>query len=98
MLRPVATTLTENNDYRKDVADGLGNGFLQRGPEQAASEHTGTYFSAEPALASSSFSLDRRSATCGMNLVNIPSGKLDEEYPNHPMALKATRSLEAILR
>ena len=99
-LKPL---LTGNNEYRKDdLLMVLGNGFLQSGyPEQAAS-HLSTLIRTFPQskhLPSALFSLgqafgdmrdDSRKYTIWKALI--------EEYPNHPMALKATRSLEVILR
>ena len=95
--------LTGNNDYRKDdLLMVLGNGFLQSGyPEQAAS-HLSTLVRTFPQsqhLPAALFSLghafgDMRDESRKYTIWKA----LIEEYPNHPMALKATRSLEVILR
>jgi TolA-binding protein len=95
--------LTGNNEYRKDdLMMVLGNGYLQSGyPEQAAS-HLSTLIRTFPQsqhLPSALFLLgqafgdmrdDSRKYTIWKALI--------EEYPNHPIALRATRFLEAILR
>ena len=94
--------LTGNNDYRKDdLLMVLGNGFLQSGyPEQAAS-HLSTLVRTFPqsqhlpaALSLGQAFGDMRDESRKYTVWKA----LIEEYPNHPMALKATRSLEAILR
>lgn len=95
--------LTGNNDYRKDdLLMVLGNGFLQSGyPEQAAS-HLSTLVRTFPQsqhLPSALFSLGQAFGDMRDESRKYTIWKaLIEEYPNHPMALKATRSLEAILR
>ena len=95
--------LTGNNDYRKDdLLMVLGNGFLQSGyPEQAAS-HLSTLVRTFPQsqhLPAALFSLGQAFGDMRDESRKYTIWKaLIEEYPNHPMALKATRSLEAILR
>ena len=95
--------LTGNNEYRKDdLLMVLGNGFLQSGyPEQAAS-HLSTLVRTFPQsqhLPSALFSLGQAFGDMLDESRKYTIWKaLIEEYPNHPMALKATRSLEAILR
>jgi len=95
--------LTGNNEYRKDdLLMVLGNGFLQSGyPEQAAS-HLSTLVRTFPQsqhLPSALFSLGQAFGDMRNESRKYTIWKaLIEEYPNHPMALKATRSLEAILR
>ena len=95
--------LTGNNEYRKDdLLMVLGNGFLQSGyPEQAAS-HLSTLVRTFPQsqhLPSALFSLGQAFGDMRDESRKYTIWKaLIEEYPNHPMALKATRSLEAILR
>ncbi len=99
-LKPL---LTGNNEYRKDdLLMVLGNGFLQSGyPEQAAS-HLSTLVRTFPQsqhLPSALFSLGQAFGDMRDESRKYTIWKaLIEEYPNHPMALKATRSLEAILR
>ena len=95
--------LTGNNEYRKDdLLMVLGNGFLQSGyPDQAAS-HLSTLVRTFPQsqhLPSALFSLGQAFGDMRDESRKYTIWKaLIEEYPNHPMALKATRSLEAILR
>ena len=95
--------LTGKNEYRKDdLLMVLGNGFLQNGyPEQAAS-HLSTLirnFPQSQHLPSALFSLGKAFGDLQDDSRKYTIWKaLIEEYPNHPMALKATLSLEAILR
>ena len=99
-LKPL---LTGKNKYRKDdLLMVLGNGFLQSGyPEQAAS-HLSTLvrnFPQSQHLPSALFSLGKAFGDLQDESRKYTIWKaLIEEYPNHPMALKATLSLEAILR
>ena len=99
-LKPL---LTGKNEYRKDdLLMVLGNGFLQSGyPEQAAS-HLSTLirnFPQSQHLPSALFSLGKAFGDLQDDSRKYTIWKaLIEEYPNHPMALKATLSLEAILR
>ncbi len=95
--------LTSKSDYRKDdLLMVLGNGFLQAGyPEQAAS-HLSTLIRTHPAsqhLPAAMFSLGQAFYDMRDNTRQFTVWKaLIEEYPDHPMAEKAARALEAQLR
>lgn len=95
--------LTSNNSYRKDdLLMVLGNGFLQAGyPEQAAS-HLSTLIRSYPQsqhLPAALFSLGQAFGDMRDEPRKYAIWKaLIEEYPNHPMAGRATRSLETLLR
>ena len=99
-LKPL---LTGKNEYRKDdLLMVLGNGFLHSGyPKQAAS-HLSTLirnFPQSQHLPSALFSLGKAFGDLQDDSRKYTIWKaLIEEYPNHPMAIKSTLSLEAILR